>query len=340
MNYAPLPTSDSPELNQVKERLYSLLVTGNQEIDQVMTYLLQGDGKMLRPRLVYAVAALQANNGPAVLDIAAALEMIHMASLVHDDVIDKAATRRGRPSLNHRYGNQVSVLAGDYLFASAFQLINQHHLPEVMADVTGTIRTMCSGEIMQMASLYDLDLSETDYYQRIFAKTACLFACCCRSAARAAGMSPKMLGLLNQYGLCLGFAYQIIDDVLDFVAESKMLGKPALNDLTSGNFTLPVVLALQDEGEGPRMRTLLQDNSDIVENISEIMDILVQTRALRESIATSRFFVQSAISAIEEIAPGEGRDTLLELSHYLLDGYYSNLVYLDQDWRDGAGTAN
>lgn len=305
-----------------------------------MTYLLQGDGKMLRPRLVYAAAALHESNEQVVLDIAAALEMIHMASLVHDDVIDQADTRRSRASLNHRYGNQVSVLAGDYLFATAFHLINQHDLSEVMADVTATIRTMCSGEIAQMASLYDLDVSEADYYQRIFAKTACLFACSCRSAARAAGVPAQTFQLLNQYGLCLGFAYQIIDDVLDFVADPKMLGKPAASDLVSGNLTLPVIIAMQNKAEGKRLRSLLQNGADIPENMGEIMDILVQTRALRESIATSRFFVQSAMAALEDITPGKGRDALLELSHFLLDGYYSNLVYLDQDRRDGIGTAN
>jgi len=337
MNYAPLPV---PQLKEVKERLNSVLVTGNQEIDQVMTYLLQADGKMLRPRLVYAVASLQDNQEGVVVDIAAALEMIHMASLVHDDVIDQAETRRGRPSLNSCYSNQVSVLAGDYLFASAFQLINHNHLPEVMDDVTGTIRTMCSGEIMQMASLYNVDITEADYYQRIFAKTACLFACCCRSAARAADMSPRILQMLNQYGLCLGFAYQIIDDVLDFVADPKLLGKPAASDLISGNFTLPVLLAMQNEQEGPRILELLGDSTSIADNMAELMDILVKTRALRDSIATSRFFVQSALTALEEIPPGEGRNSLLDLSHYLLDGYYANLIQLDKDRSDETRTAN
>jgi len=337
MSYAQLEIADFPQIEQVKNRLHSILVTGNREIDQVMNYLLQGDGKMLRPRLVYAVASLQENNEQVVLDIAAALEMIHLASLVHDDVIDQAETRRSRPSLNHHYGNQVSILAGDYLFASAFQLINRHNLSAVMADVTGTIQTMCAGEIRQMASLYDIDVSEADYFERIFAKTACLFACCCRSAARAADMSPEMTQMLNQYGLCLGFAYQIIDDVLDFVADSKMLGKPSASDLTSGNLTLPVILALQNETEGGRLRSLLQEGSRIAENMAPIMDILLQTRALRESIATSRFFVQSALAVLEEIQAGDGRDMLRGLSHYLLDGYYANLVYLEQDRSDATG---
>lgn len=328
-------------IGRVKDRLQKLLITGNSEIDQVMNYLLQGEGKMLRPRLVYAVAALQEHDEEVVRDIAAALEIIHMASLVHDDIIDRADTRRNRPSLNYRFGNQVSVLTGDYLFAAAFRLINQHNQAEVMSDVTGTIQQMCSGEIKQMASLFDINVTEADYYERVFAKTACLFACCCRSAASAASLSPGLKALLNQYGLCLGFAYQIVDDVLDFVADSKLLGKPTASDLSSGNLTLPVILALQDPKEGARLRNMLTDGPSIAGHIGEIMEILVRTRALRESIAASKFFVQSALSCLDEVPAGAGRDQLHSLSHYLLDGYYANLVSLDQDdWRYGTGITN
>jgi len=339
LSFAPSVMSESFPLDQVSERLKGLLITGSGEIDRVMDYLLQGDGKMLRPRLVYAIASMQEHNEEVVRDIAAALEMIHMASLVHDDIIDGADTRRNQPSLNCRYGNQISVLCGDYLFAAAFNLINLHNLSGVMADVTGTIQTMCSGEIKQMTSLYNLQISETEYYERIFSKTACLFACCCRSAAQAVKMPGETIRALSQYGLCLGFAYQIIDDVLDFVADSKVLGKPAANDLSTGNLTLPVILALQDEQAGERLRMLLQDHSGIRENMAEIMDILVETRALRESLATSRFFVQSARGALDDIPTGEGRDVLVGLSHYLLDGYYAQLSDVN-DWREGTGTAN
>lgn len=339
MSYVTL--IDEKAMTQVKDRLQTLLITGNCEIDRVMEYLLQSDGKMLRPRLFYAVAALQDHDEEVVRDIAAALEIIHMASLVHDDIIDQADTRRNRPSLNYRYGNQVSVLTGDYLFATAFKLINQHNMDEVMADVTGTIQKMCSGEIKQMASLYNTDVSEADYYERVFAKTACLFACCCRSAASAVNMSPATTRQLNQYGLCLGFAYQIVDDVLDFLADSKVLGKPTASDLTGGNLTLPVILALQDREEGDKLRSLLETNQDIPKNMGEIMEILVRTHALRESIATSRFFVRSALASLDEIPEGAGRDELTSLSHYLLDGYYANLVNLDHsDGRYGTGITN
>jgi len=339
LNYAPPVIFESFQLSQVKERLENLLITGNQEIDKVMDYLLQGDGKMLRPRLVFAIASIQEHDEEVVRDIAAALEIIHMASLVHDDIIDGADTRRSKPSLNYRYGNQISVLAGDYLFAAAFHLINMHRLSDVMADVTGTIQTMCRGEIKQMTSLYNLDVSEADYYERVFSKTACLFACCCRSASNAVKMPGETVRLLNQYGICLGFAYQIIDDVLDFVADSKLLGKPTASDLISGNITLPVILALQDEAAGNQLRRLLKDSCCIAENMAEIMDVLVETRALRESIATSRFFVQSALAILDGIPSGAGRDVLIGLSHYLLDGYYAHLTEMD-DWKDESGIAN
>lgn len=341
MNSGPIMELHHKELDQVRDRLQELLITGTPAVDQVMNYLLEGDGKMLRPRLVYAVSSLHSHNDLVVRDIAAALELIHMASLVHDDIIDQADTRRNRPSLNRQWGNQASVLTGDYLFATAFKLINQHQLCEVMSDVTSTIQMMCSGEIKQMSMLFNIDVTEADYYDRILSKTACLFACCCRSAAYAINLPPHEIALLNQYGLCLGFAYQIIDDVLDFVADGQALGKPAASDLTQGNITLPVILALQDPAHGDDLRKLLNNGGFKPEYMADVMEILVQTRALRESVATSKFFVQTALGCLDEIEPGAAREELRELSRYLLDGYYRNLINLDQaDRRYIAGTTS
>lgn len=341
MNSGPQIDLHRNGLDQVRDRLQELLITGNPDIDQVMNYLLEGDGKMLRPRLVYAVSSLHSHDEAVVRDIAAALELIHMASLVHDDIIDQAETRRNRPSLNQRWGNQASLLTGDYLFATAFKLINQHQLCEVMSDVTSTIQMMCSGEIKQMGMLYNIEVTEADYYDRILSKTACLFASCCRSASYAINLPPRETALLNQYGLCLGFAYQIIDDVLDFVADSQVLGKPAASDLTQGNITLPVILALQDQVRGDDLRKILNNGGFNSEHMADVMEILVQTRALRESVATSRFFVHAALACLDEIPAGTGREELKQLSHYLLDGYYRNLVNLDQaDRRYIAGTTS
>ena len=180
-----------------------------------------------------------------VRDIAVAVELIHLASLVHDDVIDSAHLRRGRESLNARFGNHASVLAGDYLFAAAFNIINRHQQNQVMENITHTIQVMCSGEIMQMGQAYNLNIGLEEYYDKIYRKTACLFASSCKIGSLISQAGPEQTRQLEQFGLCLGYAYQIIDDVMDLVADSAILGKPVGNDITQGNTTLPVILALQ-----------------------------------------------------------------------------------------------
>jgi heptaprenyl diphosphate synthase len=145
-------------------------------LNLIIDYLLQSSGKMLRPRLVYMSAQLYPHDPRKVIDISVAVELIHLASLLHDDVIDQADLRRGRESVNSRWGNQASVLTGDYLFAAAFNLINQHGLDEVMDSITSTIQIMCTGEIKQMALNSDLGISEEDYYDKTYRKTAAFYS--------------------------------------------------------------------------------------------------------------------------------------------------------------------
>lgn len=165
------PFSEELIINRIKE----VLITGNNEIDKVFTYILESNGKMLRPRLIFLTASLYNHKPEVVKDIAVAVELIHLASLIHDDVIDKSLKRRGRDSVNAVWNNQVSVLAGDYLFATAFNLINRYGLPSVLENITETIQTMCAGEINQMALAYNLDINEDDYYLKTYQKLpACL----------------------------------------------------------------------------------------------------------------------------------------------------------------------
>ncbi len=314
----------------VKERMCQVLTTYNHDIDEVLQYVMEGGGKMLRPRLVYLCSSLGQCEPDTVLDIAVAIELIHLASLAHDDVIDESLVRRGRPSLNHAFGNQVSVLAGDYLFAAAFNLINLHGLQEIMDSVTTTIQIMCSGEIKQLGLLYDWRISEEDYYEKSFRKTACLFASSCKVGAIAAHLPAEQVRYLEQFGLCAGYAYQIIDDVLDFVADSESLGKPSGHDLLQGNITLPVILALKNEKTRKHLCTLLQREEYDTDLLAEVMQLLVESGALKESILSSRFFLQHGLSYLDRLPRGTAVQQLRELAIYLLEGYYSQL----KTWQD------
>jgi heptaprenyl diphosphate synthase len=310
---------------KITERLQEVLYCGNSEVDQILSYLLENSGKMLRPRMVYLSGSLYPHDDDSLTDIAAALELIHMASLVHDDIIDNSQLRRGQPSINQRWGNQVGVLTGDFLFASAFNLISRCQQPRIMENVTDTIKIMCSGEIKQMGMLFDLNLSEADYYDKTYRKTACLFASSCKAGAMLSQAPEQEIMMLEQFGLNLGYAYQIIDDVLDFVSDSSLLGKPAASDLRQGNITLPVILALKDSKYGKKLRSLLQSNSGSPRKLKEIQTILEATGALQESVRLSRRYLELGLNLLEEFPLNPVIGEMKRLSRYLLEGYYKKL---------------
>lgn len=265
---------------------------------------------MLRPRLVYHTAALNRHDAIVVRDIAVAVELIHLASLVHDDVIDNSPIRRGRESLNAHYGNQASVLAGDFLFASAFQLINRHQQSLVMEDITRTIKVMCSGEIIQMGLAYDVNVGVNEYYDKTYRKTACLFASSCKIGALVSDADQQQAKQLEQFGLCLGYAYQIIDDVMDLVADSTLVGKPVGNDLTQGNVTLPVILAIKNEQHGARVRYLLEQRSSIAASLGEIINLAIESGCIGEAIEHAAAFLERGLEHLQDLPPGDSLEEL------------------------------
>lgn len=309
----------------VSKRLEEVLYCGNPEVDGVLSYLIENSGKMLRPRMVYLSGSLYPNDTNNLSDIAVAVELIHMASLVHDDIVDNAQLRRGKPSINQRWGNQVSVLTGDFLFASAFNLISQCRQSQVMEVLTTTIKTMCSGEIKQLGMLFDLNLDESDYYDKTYRKTACLFASSCRVGAMLSQAPEKEIRMLEQFGLYLGYAYQIIDDVLDFVSDSSLLGKPAGNDLRQGNITLPVILALKDNRYGQKLMNLLANGISSPRKLKSVQAILEASGALEEAVQLSRHYLDLGLNLLEEFPPDPVIEEMKYLGRYLLNGYYEKL---------------
>lgn len=305
----------------VQQRLAESLQAGNENIDEVMSYLLQRPGKMLRPRLVYLCASFYPHDAALLCDTAVAIELIHLASLVHDDIIDGSHLRRGQESLNSHWGEKISVLTGDYLFASAYQLLGKSGRSDILERVSLTIKTMCGGEIRQLNQAGQFNLSQDDYFERCFAKTACLFACACKAGALASEMPDEEIFALEQFGLCAGYAYQIIDDVLDFVGESGGLGKPVGGDLLEGNATLPVLLALEDPDYNPRIMNLL--GRDLTKaDIKRIIRVLEESQALELSMRWAAAFLQQGREFLDRLPECQARQNLNEFSLYLIDAYY------------------
>ncbi len=215
-------------------------------VSEIASYLQEGGGKRLRPALLLLAAGASGYRGPSAIRLGAVVEMIHSATLVHDDVIDGAQTRRGRPSTNARWGNHMSVLAGDWLYMQSFEMALRERNFSILDILIDLTQNMVEGELLQLTLLGQIDLREAEATELAYRKTACLFSGCARLGA-VLGRQPKHVEeALAEYGRNAGLAFQLVDDLLDFTASSEKLGKPVLSDLKEGKVTLPLIFALEN----------------------------------------------------------------------------------------------
>src|SRR6266849_5519447 len=247
----------SPELKLVEEEFERQARSNIQVIAYMGEHLRRSGGKRVRPALTilsdYAVGGDGSNE--SAIRMATVMEFLHTATLVHDDVIDKAETRRNRPSINSEFGNQTAVLMGDWLYMSAFETsLAERSLP-ILDILTAVTRKMTEGELLQLTLLGRTDISEEQYFDVIARKTAYLFSACCEIGALLGGANCETQNNLRDYGMNLGVAFQLIDDLLDFTGSDEILGKPSGADLLEGKVSLPLILLLQRE---PEMRSALQ----------------------------------------------------------------------------------
>src|SRR5579884_3562481 len=232
-------------------------------ITTINQYLQAGGGKRLRPALLLLCTRLFGPSTECARQLAAVVEMIHTATLVHDDVIDIAKSRRGRPASNVVWGNHISVLAGDWLYMQAFQLAMRDRNFHILDILIGLTQMMVEGELLQLERLHRIDITEADYMELVDRKTASLFSACACLGGIAGGADEALESQLGEFAWNLGMAFQLVDDILDFTSTEKILGKPAGNDLREGKVTLPVVYALEAASEEERqaVETVLADGS-------------------------------------------------------------------------------
>jgi octaprenyl-diphosphate synthase len=237
------------DLVQVEQELSRQSASAYQPVSEITSYLLGGGGKRLRPALLllcHGYAAGTPVSRRSAIKLAAVVELLHSATLIHDDVIDGADTRRGRPSANTRWGNHRSVLAGDWLYMQSFQIALEErnfHVLDILIDLT---QKMVEGELIQLSKIGRMDVTEEDALKLATHKTACLFSGCARLGAVLGGIDEKHEEALAEYGRYAGLAFQLVDDLLDFTASSEQLGKPVLSDLKEGKVTLPLIYAMEN----------------------------------------------------------------------------------------------
>lgn len=244
------------------------------------------------------------------MKVAIALELIHMATLVHDDVIDYAATRRGVPTANALWGKHSAVLSGDFLFARAFSLIASLGLQEVTEVLSDVLSSLCEGELQQEQDLFYYNQTEANYYSRVGKKTADFIAASSQLGAAVGGFGAQQAESLRRYGYALGMAFQITDDILDVIATPKQLGKPTGNDLRQGNLTLPVIHALAHSPRSHELRAIIESRDMSEKNIEICLSIVRDGDAIRYSYEMVNCFLQEARDTLPKALDGQVRSAL------------------------------
>jgi octaprenyl-diphosphate synthase len=281
-------------------------------ITEIGEYLREGGGKRIRPALLLLAAKLFNYRGTGAVRLGAVVEIIHTATLVHDDIIDEAQTRRGRPAANTRWGNSKCVLAGDWLYMQSFKIAVQERNFRVLDTLIELTQQMVEGELLQMEKLGKLITLE-EHFDLIFRKTACLFSVCMRLGAILGGASPEQEEAAGSYGRNLGMAFQIVDDVLDLTASESVLGKPVASDLREGKVTMAVIHALErcTPQEREKIATVLRDRAFNGVTHADILAILNRYSALEAANARAAEYAEAARKAICTFPDSEIKRALL-----------------------------
>jgi heptaprenyl diphosphate synthase len=303
-------------LNDVEAMLEKVVRSDTDVVTETASYLVAAGGKRFRPILVLLSGHFGDPSDPRLVQGATAIEVTHLATLYHDDVIDEADTRRGRPSVNAQWGNNVAILTGDFLFARASEISS-----ELGTDVTRllarTIATVCDGQIREVESWGRTDQSEDAYLEVIRRKTAALIATSCRLGGMLSDASAETIELLDDFGLALGLAFQLSDDIMDVISSEEVLHKQPGQDMKLGVYTLPVLYALQDGRGGRELASLLADGPPSGERLARALEIVRADGSLaraREAVSTS---VRRARKLALGLGPGPAREALIHIAEFL-----------------------
>lgn len=306
------------DLQVLTENLKKLVGARHPILYAAAEHLFGAGGKRLRPAIVLLISRATMPGQDITARhrrLAEITEMIHTASLVHDDVVDESELRRGVPTVHSSFGNRIAVLAGDFLFAqSSWYLANLGNL-EVVKLLSQVIMDMAEGEIQQGLNRFDTELSMEAYLEKSYYKTASLIANSSKAAGLLSDVSPEMIENLYHYGRHIGLAFQIVDDIFDFTASAEALGKPAGSDLISGNLTAPVLFALKEQ---PFLETLIEREFNQDGDIDQAIALVLNSQGIERSRELAAHHAQSAVQCLADLPPSESRQALLAMADYVL----------------------
>lgn len=309
------------DLALVEDELARQNDTAFPAVSEVAAYLLGGGGKRLRPALLLLSANYAGRKDRSAIRLAAVVELLHSATLIHDDVIDSAGTRRGRPSANARWGNHRSVLTGDWLYMQSFQMALEErnfHILDILIDLT---QKMVEGELIQLEKIGRIDVTEEDALRLATYKTACLFSGCARLGAVLGRLEDDEEQALAEYGRNAGLAFQLVDDLLDFTASAQQLGKPVLSDLKEGKVTLPLIYAMENGHREARelvARVLAEKEFDSVRP-EKIVSLVHDSGALDRARCLAQDYAQRAKACLNGHRDSEYARALATLPDFILE---------------------
>jgi len=312
--YAPI----QEELAQVEGALQAIKRVDFAELSEMLDHVLAPGGKMLRPSIALLAGKFSNNHQEMLVPLAASIELLHTATLVHDDVIDRASTRRGRPTANSLFDNSASVMLGDYMFAHAAGLAAHTGNLEAMRMFSRTLLAMASGELEQDMTAYDYSQTTRHYFQRIASKTASLFAAAAEGGAIVSCAPDAWRAALRDYGENVGMAFQVVDDILDFSGDEAEMGKPVGSDLMQGTLTLPSLLVMEGHPrDNPVKRFFRHRHSP--RHLAEAVDMVLRSGVLDECYRVAGGFRDRAHAALEGLPAGSARESLAEIADYVLE---------------------
>jgi geranylgeranyl pyrophosphate synthase len=288
------------------------------DLESALLHLLSAGGKRVRPTLSLLIGELLGAPQENLVTLAAAVELLHTATLVHDDVIDGSLLRRGSPTLNARWSPGATILTGDFIFARAAKLAAEAESIEVMKLFARTLSIIVNGEITQMFVSRGL-ISLDDYYRRIYAKTASLFELSTIAPVYLAGGDDETIGHMQHFGYEVGMAFQIVDDILDFTSDQSELGKPVANDLRQGLVTLPALHYLEKNPGDPVIQKVLEDHIVNEEGILNVVTAIRESGAIQSAMTEARTFVDRALESLKHLPESRQRQALADLARYVVD---------------------
>lgn len=289
------------------------------DVGEPMSDLIDAGGKRIRPALVLLTGRCGRYDAVRLMPAAMAVELTHSATLVHDDVIDRSAVRRGRPTVAARLGDEPAIVIGDFYFAKAYEHAARTQSPEVVAILANTVMNICSGELRQQAIRHRYSTDVGEYMSRIQAKTAMLVAACCDIGALIGGLDRVKRAALHEYGRQLGLAFQIADDVLDYMGTEDEIGKPIGHDIAEGFSTLPLMLAKEDAAVTKRLGMLLQDGRQLnADEAQEVIELVRKSQGPRRALDQARDHASAAREQLKSFDSTSATDALAVLAGYVV----------------------